>query len=79
MSINSEIARLQTAKSGIASAIAEKGVTVPDGTKLDGMPALIGGIQTDIADVFYIDCGLRCCAFACGSSRCSRDCKTDAG
>lgn len=46
MSINSEITRLQTAKSDIASAISEKGVTVPESTKLDEMAALIEGIQT---------------------------------
>ena len=46
MGINSEIARLQTAKSDIASAIAAKGVTVPDGTKLDGMAALVQSIES---------------------------------
>lgn len=45
MSIQSEITRLETAKSAIAAAIAEKGVTVPDGTMLDGMAALIEAIQ----------------------------------
>lgn len=46
MSIAAEITRLQTAKANIASAIADKGVTVPDGTKLDGMAALIDEITT---------------------------------
>lgn len=45
MSIQSEITRLETAKSAIAAAIAGKGVTVPDGTMLDGMAALIEAIQ----------------------------------
>lgn len=45
MSILSEITRLENAKAAIAAAIAEKGVTVPDGTPLDGMAALIEGIQ----------------------------------
>lgn len=45
MSISSEITRLENAKAAIAAAIAEKGVTVPDGTLLDGMAALIEGIQ----------------------------------
>lgn len=45
MSIANEITRLNNAKSAIASAITEKGVTVPTGTKLDGMASLIGKIQ----------------------------------
>ena len=45
MSIQGEITRLETAKSAIAAAIAGKGVTVPDGTMLDGMADLIAGIE----------------------------------
>ena len=45
MSIVTEISRLKSAKSAIAAAIAGKGVTVPDGTMLDGMAALIAGIE----------------------------------
>lgn len=45
MSIQSEITRLEAAKSAIAAAIAGKGVTVPDGTMLDGMADLIAGIE----------------------------------
>lgn len=45
MSIAIEITRLQTAKANIASAIADKGVTVPYGTKLDGMSVLIDQIS----------------------------------
>ena len=46
MSVQSEITRLTTAKSDIATAITNKGVTVPSGTKLDGMAALIGSIES---------------------------------
>ena len=46
MSVQSEITRLNTAKSDIATAITNKGVTVPSSTKLDGMAALIEGIET---------------------------------
>lgn len=45
MSIQSEIDRLTAAKTDIAAAIAAKSVTVPDGTGLDGMAALIGQIS----------------------------------
>lgn len=45
MSIATEISRIKSAKSAIAAAIAGKGVTVPDGTMLDGMAALIAGIE----------------------------------
>ena len=45
MSVQSEIDRIAGAKSDIATAIASKGVTVPSGTKLDGMAALINSIS----------------------------------
>ena len=45
MSVQSEIARLQNAKAAIKAAIEGKGVTVPDGTLLDGMAALIEAIE----------------------------------
>lgn len=45
MSVQSEITRLQNAKAAIKVAIEGKGVTVPDGTLLDGMAALIDGIE----------------------------------
>ena len=48
MSIQSEVTRLSGAKTSIASAIANKGVTVPSGTKLDGMSTLIEAIPTGI-------------------------------
>ena len=45
MSTANEITRLNNAKSAIADAIANKGVTVPAATKLDGMASLIGQIE----------------------------------
>lgn len=44
MSVQTEINRIESAKTAIATAIAGKGVTVPSGTKLDGMAALIRSI-----------------------------------
>lgn len=46
MSIASEISRIQSAKTAIAAAIEDKGVTVPSGTKIDGFADLIGDIET---------------------------------
>ena len=51
MSVQSEITRITTAKSDIATAITNKGVTVPSGTKLDGMAALIGSIESGGANL----------------------------
>lgn len=45
MSIQTELTRLQNAKAAIKAAIDGKGVTVPDGTLLDGMAALIESIE----------------------------------
>lgn len=45
MSVQSEITRLENAKTAIKAAIEGKGVTVPDATMLDGMAALIESIQ----------------------------------
>ena len=45
MSIQTEITRLEAAKAAIKTAIEGKGVTVPDGTLLDGMAALIESIE----------------------------------
>ena len=45
MSVQSEITRLENAKSAIKAAIEGKGVTVPDATLLDGMASLIESIQ----------------------------------
>lgn len=43
--VNDQITRLINAKKAIADAITKKGVTVPAGTKLDGMGPLIQAIQ----------------------------------
>ena len=45
MSIQTELTRLTNAKAAIKAAIEGKGVTVPDGTLLDGMAALIESIE----------------------------------
>lgn len=45
MSIQTELARLINAKAAIKTAIEGKGVTVPSGTLLDGMAALIDAIE----------------------------------
>ena len=45
MSVQTELNRLNTAKSDIVTAITNKGVTVPSSTKLDGMASLIDGIS----------------------------------
>lgn len=45
MSVQSEITRIESAKTAIATAIEGKGVTVPDGTKLDALAALVEAIQ----------------------------------
>lgn len=46
MSISNEILRLQTAKSDLATSIANKGVTVPSSATLDDYAALVDSIQT---------------------------------
>ena len=46
MSIQTELSRIINAKSAIKAAIEGKGVTVPEATLLDGMPALIESIET---------------------------------
>ena len=45
MSIQTELTRLTNAKAAIKTAIEGKGVTVPSGTLLDGMAALIEAIE----------------------------------
>ena len=47
MSIQTELTRLTNAKAAIQTAIEGKGVTVPSGTLLDGMAALIEAIKTE--------------------------------
>ena len=60
MSIQTELTRITNAKAAIKTAIEGKGVTVPDGTLLDGMAALIEAIQAggggDICGSKYV-CG----------------------
>ena len=56
MSVQSEITRLANAKTAIATAIEGKGVTVPDGTLLDGMASLIESIEAGGGD-FSIQTG----------------------
>lgn len=50
MSIQTELARLTNAKAAIQAAIEGKGVTVPDGTLLDGMAAMIEAIEAGGGD-----------------------------
>ena len=45
MSIQTELTRITNAKAAIKTAIEGKGVTVPDGTLLDGMAELIEAIE----------------------------------
>ena len=45
MSIQSEIDRIVGGKTAIATAIEGKGVAVPEGTKIDGMAALVEAIE----------------------------------
>ena len=46
MSIATEISRIQTATSDIKTAITGKGVAVPEGSKIDALPALINSITS---------------------------------
>ncbi len=46
MSIQTELTRITNAKAAIKAAIEGKGVTVPSGTLLDGMAALIESIES---------------------------------
>ena len=46
MSIQTELTRITNAKAAVKAAIEGKGVTVPDGTLLDGMAPLIESIET---------------------------------
>lgn len=48
MSVQEQITRISGAKTSIAEAIAAKGVSVPSGTKIDGMATLIGEISTGV-------------------------------
>lgn len=53
MGVQTQIDRLTSAKTAIGTAIAGKGVTVPDGTKLDGMAALIDSIEVGGSTTAY--------------------------
>ena len=83
MSIQTELTRLTNAKAAIQTAIEGKGVTVPDGTMLDGMAALIESIEAggvDLGDYFTdifigtlipaedVNCGNACSALGIGSN-----------
>ena len=50
MSIQTELTRITNAKAAIKTAIEGKGVTVPEGTKLDNLAALIEGIEAGVGD-----------------------------
>lgn len=51
MSIQTELTRITNAKAAIKTAIEGKGVTVPDGTLLDGMSSLIDSIEAGGGEV----------------------------
>ena len=60
MSIQTELTRITNAKAAIKTAIEGKGVTVPDGTLLDGMAALIesieaGGVRVEQGSVTFAE------------------------
>ena len=59
MSVQSEITRIESAKTAIITAIEGKGVTVPDGTLLDGMASLIESIEAGGGNLFgtYFETG----------------------
>lgn len=44
MSVSSEVARLSAARDGLVAAIEAKGVEVPEGSRLDDLPALVSAI-----------------------------------
>lgn len=58
MSIQTELTRIKNAKAAIKAAIEGKGVTVPDGTLLDGMAALIESIEAGGGGVSGITYGI---------------------
>lgn len=55
MSIGTEISRIAQAKSDIISALTSKGLTIPDGTKIDGLSPLISSL---ITNPFSSDAGI---------------------
>lgn len=46
MSIQTQIDRISDSVSAALTALTEKGVTVPDGTKVDGLASLIAAIES---------------------------------
>ena len=55
MSIASDKTRIENAVESIKSAISDKGITVPDGTKIDGLAALVSAIESG-AEVSIGEC-----------------------
>ena len=53
MSIQTELTRITNAKTAIKTAIEGKGVTVPEGTLLNGMAALIESIEAGGSDTLF--------------------------
>ena len=53
MSIQTELTRITNAKAAIKTAVEGKGVTVPDGTLLDGMASLIESIEAGGSDTLF--------------------------
>ena len=53
MSIQTELTRITNAKAAIKTAIEGKGVTVPEGTLLNGMAALIESIEAGGSDTLF--------------------------
>ena len=58
MSIQTDLTRIKNAKAAIKAAIEGKGVSVPDGTLLDGMAALIESIEAGGGGVSGITYGI---------------------
>lgn len=62
MSIQSEIERINNAKTEIAEAISEKGVPVAEGTSIDNLPGLIRSIPQEggesVEEIFWVTCDL---------------------
>lgn len=57
MSIQTELTRIINAKAAIKTAIEGKGITVPDGTLLDGIAALIDSIEAGGGGGFQVALG----------------------
>lgn len=55
MSIATEISRIQTATNDIKTAITGKGVTVPEGSKIEALPALITSIPSGGGGLVFPD------------------------